>query len=94
DPSRFVFGYGRRICPGQYFAETSLFLTIAMVLHVFDIAPPLDDTGKFIVIEPKMTNTILSLVVSSAASRSRPTTELRQYVGILSMCAADHPAFE
>ena len=34
-----------RICPGRYFALSSLFITVASVLHVFDIAPPLDDWG-------------------------------------------------
>ena len=34
-----------RICPGRYFALSSLFITVASVLHVFDIAPPLDDRG-------------------------------------------------
>ncbi|KAL7284541.1 hypothetical protein ACG7TL_001833 [Trametes sanguinea] len=40
DPARAAFGFGRRICPGRFFAEDSLFLTIASMLHVFTIAPP------------------------------------------------------
>ncbi|KAI0755203.1 CyP450 monooxygenase [Daedaleopsis nitida] len=40
DPARFAFGYGRRICPGRYYADAALFINIAMVLHVFDITPP------------------------------------------------------
>ncbi|CDO78259.1 hypothetical protein BN946_scf184491.g4 [Trametes cinnabarina] len=28
------------ICPGRFFAEDSLFLTIASMLHIFSIAPP------------------------------------------------------
>ncbi|KAI0754718.1 CyP450 monooxygenase [Daedaleopsis nitida] len=59
DPAQFMFGYGRRICPGRYFAETSLFINLAMVLHVFNIAPPLDAYGQPIRIEPKMTNGIM-----------------------------------
>ncbi|KAI0697621.1 cytochrome P450 [Cerioporus squamosus] len=34
-----------RICPGRYFAQAGLFITVASVLHVFDITPPLDDQG-------------------------------------------------
>ncbi|KAI0352607.1 CyP450 monooxygenase [Trametes cingulata] len=45
DPAAFMFGFGRRICPGRYFAEDSLFINIASVLHVFDIGPPLDANG-------------------------------------------------
>ncbi|OSD00652.1 cytochrome P450 [Trametes coccinea BRFM310] len=40
DPARAAFGFGRRICPGRFFAEDSLFLTIASMLHVFAISPP------------------------------------------------------
>ncbi|KAI0712487.1 cytochrome P450 [Earliella scabrosa] len=60
DPGRFAFGYGRRICPGRYFAEGSLFINMAMVLHVFNITAPLDDAGKPIHIEPKMSNKLVS----------------------------------
>ncbi len=35
----------RRICPGRYFAQAGLFITVASVLHVFDITSPLDDHG-------------------------------------------------
>ncbi|KAI0763594.1 cytochrome P450 [Trametes elegans] len=46
DPATVIFGFGRRICPGRYFAEAALFLTVASLLHVFEIAPPLDEHGK------------------------------------------------
>lgn len=37
DPRKFVFGYGRRICPGRYVADNALFVTIAQVLTMIDI---------------------------------------------------------
>lgn len=37
DPRKVCFGYGRRICPGMYLAEASLFSAVAMSLAVFDI---------------------------------------------------------
>lgn len=40
-----AFGYGRRVCPGRYFAEYALFLTFSNVLACFDISP-LDMQGK------------------------------------------------
>ncbi|KAI0745142.1 cytochrome P450 [Earliella scabrosa] len=46
DPSTIVFGYGRRICPGRFFAEAAVFITISSVLHTFSISPPLDESGK------------------------------------------------
>ncbi|KAI0365462.1 cytochrome P450 [Pilatotrama ljubarskyi] len=40
DPAQIAFGFGRRVCPGRFFAEASLFLTVASLLHVFTIAIP------------------------------------------------------
>ncbi|KAF2635515.1 cytochrome P450 [Massarina eburnea CBS 473.64] len=37
DPRNFIFGYGRRICPGRFVADNALFITIAQSLAVFDI---------------------------------------------------------
>ena len=30
----------RRICPGRYFADASLFILTATLLHAFEILPP------------------------------------------------------
>ncbi|KAI0752762.1 CyP450 monooxygenase [Daedaleopsis nitida] len=59
DPSAFAFGFGRRICPGRYFAEAALFINVACALHVFDISAPLDEEGKPIKIVPEMTEGLL-----------------------------------
>ncbi|KAI0642510.1 CyP450 monooxygenase [Trametes meyenii] len=45
DPAQFVFGYGRRVCPGRHFAEASFFLTVASVLHTLNVSAPLDKNG-------------------------------------------------
>lgn len=37
DPRNFVFGFGRRICPGQSLGENIIFLCITSVLACFDI---------------------------------------------------------
>ena len=53
DPRGFVFGYGRRICPGMHVAQASVWIAIASVLATFsikkvknsmgeDITPPLE----------------------------------------------------
>ncbi|KZV85404.1 cytochrome P450 [Exidia glandulosa HHB12029] len=42
DSRRDVFGYGRRICAGKYFADTSIYITVATMLACFNIAPPTD----------------------------------------------------
>ncbi|PPR03921.1 hypothetical protein CVT24_008106 [Panaeolus cyanescens] len=44
DPSCAIFGYGRRICPGQHLAQDTIFITVASTLALFNILPPLDET--------------------------------------------------
>ncbi|KAI0350845.1 O-methylsterigmatocystin oxidoreductase [Trametes cingulata] len=53
-PQRFQFGFGRRICPGRYFADEAVFATVASLLHVFNIEPPLDDAGKPVPVKPRI----------------------------------------
>ncbi|KAI0821982.1 cytochrome P450 [Trametes gibbosa] len=52
DPRDFAFG----VCPGRFFAEESLYLIVASILHVFDIGPPLDEVGRPIKIEYQQTD--------------------------------------
>lgn len=51
DPRNFIFGFGRRICPGRYVADNALFITIAQTLSVFKIEK-LVENGK--VVEPEI----------------------------------------
>ncbi|KAH9937862.1 CyP450 monooxygenase [Epithele typhae] len=60
DPATIVFGYGRRVCPGQHFAQTSLLIAIATVLHTLDITPPDGPDGMPILPSGKMTRGLLS----------------------------------
>ena len=59
DPT-MTFGYGRRICPGRFLAENSLFIFICHIMTVYDIRPGLGDDGKELDIKPEMTNGLLS----------------------------------
>ncbi|KAG5651973.1 hypothetical protein H0H81_006747 [Sphagnurus paluster] len=53
DPRSFAFGYGRRVCPGQYLADGSLYLAIATTLSLFEITNAVDKkTGQPIVPVP------------------------------------------
>lgn len=51
DPYKFVFGFGRRACPGSHLAERSLFLNVASILALFRIQKQVDDAGRLV--EPK-----------------------------------------
>ncbi|KAH9938481.1 cytochrome P450 [Fomitopsis serialis] len=41
DPRSYAYGFGRRICPGMYLADATVFLAVAMSLTVFDIRKPI-----------------------------------------------------
>ncbi|EMD36558.1 hypothetical protein CERSUDRAFT_138257 [Gelatoporia subvermispora B] len=46
DPSTAAFGFGRRICPGRFFADSTIYINMACILHVFNITPALDEHGQ------------------------------------------------
>ncbi|EIN05557.1 cytochrome P450 [Punctularia strigosozonata HHB-11173 SS5] len=60
DPTVAAFGFGRRICPGRWFSAQSLFITVASVLAAYDIRAPMDEHGRPIQLEAKMTTGVLS----------------------------------
>ncbi|KAN0084502.1 Cytochrome P450 [Tylopilus felleus] len=56
DIENIAYGFGRRICVGRHFADTSVRSLIAKVLAVFKILKPLDEHGREISVEPKFTS--------------------------------------
>lgn len=46
DPSDLAFGYGRRSCAGRFFADASVYITIAQMLAVFNIRKDRDALGN------------------------------------------------
>ncbi|KAG1868042.1 cytochrome P450 [Suillus tomentosus] len=53
--NHFAFGHGRRICPGRWFAENSLWTAIATILAVLRIDHARDSNGNRIEVKPKFT---------------------------------------
>ncbi|KAI0655729.1 cytochrome P450 [Cubamyces menziesii] len=47
-PSSFVFGFGRRVCPGQPFAQASIWLAVANIVALFDINKATDKDGNVV----------------------------------------------
>ncbi|KAK9780198.1 putative Cytochrome P450 [Seiridium cardinale] len=45
DPKVTLFGYGRRVCPGRFFADTNVFIFVAHMLTVFNIGKAVDEEG-------------------------------------------------
>ncbi|KAH9856113.1 cytochrome P450 [Lenzites betulinus] len=52
DPRNIVFGFGRRVCPGQALAEASMWLAAANIVATMDLAFSKDRAGRDIVPEP------------------------------------------
>ncbi|KAG9220037.1 hypothetical protein CCMSSC00406_0007897 [Pleurotus cornucopiae] len=59
-PNQASFGFGRRMCPGRFFSDSSLYIIVASTLSVFSIRPPLDEQGNPIALEAVMTTGLLS----------------------------------
>ncbi|KAH6917895.1 cytochrome P450 [Coprinopsis sp. MPI-PUGE-AT-0042] len=58
-PEDLAFGNGRRICPGRYLADDTLYMIIVGVLAAFDISAPIDSTtGKPMQIKNERVGTI------------------------------------
>jgi hypothetical protein len=48
-----AFGYGRRICPGRYFARNFIWIVVAQLIWSFDIKAGLsDETGEPTAVDP------------------------------------------
>ncbi|KAI0687567.1 cytochrome P450 [Earliella scabrosa] len=60
DPYSFIFGFGRRICPGRHLADASLFIVCASILQVFTVSPPVDAHGNPLPLEAKFTKHLVS----------------------------------
>jgi cytochrome P450 len=60
DPRRYVFGFGRRVCPGMHIAEQSLFAIVATVLHTLNVERVKDASGNEVVPEVRVTSGAMS----------------------------------
>ncbi|KAH7337962.1 cytochrome P450 [Rhizoctonia solani] len=58
-PKPSSFGFGRRSCPGVHLAESTLFITIATMLALFNIRPIKDKQGNEIIPEVIMKSNVL-----------------------------------
>ncbi|KAF5390193.1 hypothetical protein D9757_002840 [Collybiopsis confluens] len=55
-----AFGFGRRMCPGRWFAFDTLWIAVASILSVFEISKPLNEQGSPIDLEPRYESRLLS----------------------------------
>ncbi|KAG0708197.1 cytochrome P450 [Suillus ampliporus] len=75
DLRSFVYGFGRRACPGEYIANESIFIVLSLVLWAFrltlDPTKPLDDMGY-------MNGDILNRSCTIEFETRIPETDLRR----------------
>ncbi|KAH7909267.1 cytochrome P450 [Hygrophoropsis aurantiaca] len=55
EPPNFVFGWGRRICPGRHAADATMWVAICSLLANFDFQKAKDSRGKTIDFKPTFT---------------------------------------
>lgn len=88
-PYNYVFGFGRRVCPGRLLADSNLFLTIAQTLAVFDIQKAVDKTtGK--VIEP-IVGTTTGLVAHPLPFQCSILPRSKKHEELIRQVEVEHP---
>ncbi|KAG0702607.1 cytochrome P450 [Suillus ampliporus] len=70
NPAGYVFGLGRRRCPGQYAADASLWSAIVTMLAMVDFSSLKDDQGKVIDFTPQFTTGITRSLITFPCSIS------------------------
>lgn len=88
DPHSLAFGFGRRICPGRLLADTSLYLSIALSLAVFNIGKPLDENGKEVEPVVEMQPGVIS---HPAPFQTRITPRSPQHEKLVRAVEVEHP---
>ncbi|KAG1846130.1 cytochrome P450 [Suillus tomentosus] len=79
NPAGYVFGFGRRACPGRYTADASLWSAIVTMLATVEFSSAKDDQGKAIEFTPQFTAGITRVPMifpCNISSRSRAHSEL------------------
>ncbi|KAI6083515.1 putative cytochrome P450 oxidoreductase [Hypoxylon rubiginosum] len=76
------FGFGRRVCPGQYLALSGVYIILATLLATMDLKNPVDEQGNEIKPRVAFSNGLSSVPESFGcriAPRSNRTRELLEY---------------
>ncbi|KLO06235.1 cytochrome P450 [Schizopora paradoxa] len=76
----YAFGYGRRVCPGQPWAEQLIFIAVASILAAFNIEAAVGEDGKLI---PPNEDYLPSFVRSLGASKCNITPRSQKMVSLI-----------
>ncbi|KPM41882.1 O-methylsterigmatocystin oxidoreductase [Neonectria ditissima] len=88
DPANEAFGYGRRICPGRFLADESLFITISRLLAAFDIRKAIDKQGNEIDPQIEVTPGLISHLLDFPHS-IKPRNA--NYASLIRSIEVEHP---
>ncbi|KAG9083585.1 hypothetical protein FS749_005916 [Ceratobasidium sp. UAMH 11750] len=72
DPRKYIFGFGRRVCPGPHVANNSTWIMCAGVLSVFDIHASPELAAKVDALGGRQSERLYELFASSGVSDPLP----------------------
>ncbi|GKU12184.1 cytochrome p450 oxidoreductase [Fusarium langsethiae] len=87
-PNFASFGFGRRVCPGRFLADESLFISISRLLAVFEIKKAVDGRGNEIEPQISVTPGIISHIRDFPYA-IKPRSE--KYADIIRQVEVEHP---
>ncbi|KAL4866732.1 hypothetical protein BDV12DRAFT_172550 [Aspergillus spectabilis] len=88
DPSSDAFGYGRRLCPGRFFADAGLYLSIVQSLAAFSLGKAVDKDGREIGVDVKPKPGVLTYP-TEFQFKVQPRSE--EYVELIRELERKHP---
>ncbi|KXT15288.1 hypothetical protein AC579_4855 [Pseudocercospora musae] len=88
DPRDYIFGFGRRVCPGKLLADSSVWLTVGKSLAAFEIGKPVDGEGMEIEVEAKFDPGTIS---HPAPFKAKITPRSEKYVELIREVERTHP---
>ncbi|KAA1476007.1 cytochrome P450 [Dentipellis sp. KUC8613] len=60
DDIPMIFGFGRRVCPGKFIADSSVWLAVASLLAVYNLSPAQDEHGHDIPVKEAVVDGLTS----------------------------------
>lgn len=88
DPTPDAFGYGRRICPGRFFADSALYINIVQSLATFNFRKAVGKDGKEIEVDIRVKPGVLSYPTEF---QFQITPRSPHHVELIRQAERDHP---
>lgn len=92
-PWDIMFGSGRRVCPGRFFGDASVWLAVAQMLAVFNIRKSFDQEGREIEPQKQLEGGLFNSLAPFAVNvtpRSEKAAELIRRLEVSCKLQEDH----